>query len=574
VVNNGTDQALHDYLSQQSDINYIKKDRMVFAQAVNTGIKAGNGQYVMILNDDVIVSKGWLKELIGACKEGVGVVGPLSNCDFGWLHQITLTIAGVDLLPGQNTFEQIEPIVQDIYDFRSPYFDTPERDWLAFYCNLIPRAVIDKVGLLNESFTNSGEDVDLCRRIKKMGYRIVQNYQSFVFHMGAVSRKCLELEGYESYHEADKKTNNLLKEIWDKKNVVIYTGPMWHPWDFRNVDEGGIGGSETWAVMLAREFVKLGYRVKVFADCPQPGLKDGEVEYLHYNGYTSYIEQNWIDYFISSRTTDPFNFPVRAGKKFVQAHDVFLLSQREQTHLDKVDRFAVLSKWHWDFLKSYHNIPDSKLVLMANGLDLSRYEQKVERNPYRMFWSSSLDRGLDTLLYLFDYIKKEIPELELHVFYGMFNLEAAAKQRNNPAELKMIEEIKEGLKKPGVFYHDRIGQKELAIEQMKSSLWAYATDFSETFSISAIEAQAAGCPVIASNYAGLQTTVGDSGILIGNGTQGQSYTKEYREEFVKRCVELLTDKEKWQYWSDRGYKNAKKYTWANCALKWKELFEE
>jgi glycosyltransferase involved in cell wall biosynthesis len=211
---------------------------------------------------------------------------------------------------------------------------------------------------------------------------------------------------------------------------------------------------------------------------------------------------------------------------------------------------------------------------MANGLDLSRYEQKVERNPYRIFWSSSLDRGLDTLLYLFDFIKKEIPELELHVFYGMFNLEAAAKQRNNPAELKMIEEIKEGLKKPGVFYHDRIGQKELAVEQMKSSLWAYSTDFTETFSISAIEAQAAGCPVIASNYAGLQTTLGDSGILIGNGTQGQSFTKEYREEFVRRCVELLTDKEKWQYWSDRGYKNIKKYTWANCALKWKELFEE
>jgi glycosyltransferase involved in cell wall biosynthesis len=211
---------------------------------------------------------------------------------------------------------------------------------------------------------------------------------------------------------------------------------------------------------------------------------------------------------------------------------------------------------------------------MANGLDLSRYEQKVERNPYRMFWSSSLDRGLDTLLYLFDFIKKEVLELELHVFYGMFNLEAAAKQRNNPAELKMIEEIKEGLKKPGVFYHDRVGQKELAIEQMKSSLWAYSSDFEESFCITAIEAQAAGCPVIASNYAGLQTTVGNSGILIGDGTKGQSFTKEYREEFVKRCVELLKNRQKWQEWSDKGRENALKYSWTNCALKWDILFKE
>ena len=572
VVNNGNNKELHDYLSAQKNITYLKKDRMVFAQAVNEGIKAGTGQYVMILNDDVIVSQGWLKALIESCKDDVGMVGPLSNCDKTWLHNYDITIGGVPLVPGQNTFDQIEPIISDIYEFRSPYFEMPEREWIAFYCTLIRRDVLDKVGLLNEKYTNSGEDVDLCRRVKKMGYKIIQNYQSFCFHFGAVSRKMLEQEDSGSYYAADKKTNNLLSTIWGKKSVVIYTGPMWHHWDFRNVDIGGIGGSETWAVMLARELTHMGYRVTCFADCALP-IMDGEIEYLHYNQFPSYVEQNWIDYFIASRTTDTFDFPVRAGKKYCQIHDVFLLSDRNKLHLDKVDKFAVLSKWHWDFVKDYHKIPDSKLVLMSNGLDLSRYEQQIERNPYRIFWSSSLDRGLDTLLYLFDFIKKEIPELELHVFYGLFNWSEAAKQRNNPEELKKIEEIKEGLKKPGVFYHDRIGQKELAIEQLKSSLWVYPTDFEETFSITAIEAQAAGCPIIASNYAGLQTTVGDSGILIGNGSKGQSFSKECREEFVKNCVELLKNPNKWQKWSDKGKENALKYSWKNCAFKWKELFE-
>ena len=66
----------------------------------------------------------------------------------------------------------------------------------------------------------------------------------------------------------------------------------------------------------------------------------------------------------------------------------------------------------------------------------------------------------------------------------------------------------------------------------------------------------------------------DSGILIGNGTKGQSYTKEYREKFVAGAVSLLKDKEKWQEWSDKGFKNSEKYSWANVALMWKKLFQE
>ena len=232
VVNNGDNPDVHNYLQQQNDIIYVKKDRMTFAQAVNVGIRAGSSKYVCILNDDVIVSKGWLSALVNACGEGVGAVGPLSNCDKGWLHNYDLSVAGVQLLPGQNTFEQIEPIISQIYDYRSPYSEVPEKDWIAFYCTLIPRSVIDKVGILNERYINSGEDTDLCTRINKMGYRIVQNYQSFVFHFGAVSRRGLEKEDHQRYQEEDRKTQAILRDIWSKPTVGIYSGPSFERWDF------------------------------------------------------------------------------------------------------------------------------------------------------------------------------------------------------------------------------------------------------------------------------------------------------------------------------------------------------
>jgi len=573
IVNNGPDESLHEFLSGQQNIQYIKTGELNFAQACNKGIKAGNGDYVCLLNDDTIVSKGWLRGLVDACVEGIGAVGPLSNCDKGWLHMLDITISGVKLLPGKNTIEQIIPIIKDIYEFKSPWNEKTFHEWIAFYCTLIPRSVINEVGYLDERFNNSGEDVDLCHRITKAGYKIIREQKSFVFHFGAMERKIKEIENHDKYHAMDKKTQIYLNEKYSKQNVVIYSGPMWHKWDFRNIDEGGIGGSETWVVWLARELEKLNYRVKVFADCD--GVNDGTIEYMPYTQYNEYIEQNYIDYFISSRTTDPLKFPIRAGKIYVQIHDIFLLSPKDQLFLDRVDKLCVLSKWHWDFVKAYHGIPDDKMALMANGLDFNRYDNKsIERHPYRMFWSSSPDRGLDTLLYLFDFIKKEIPALELHIFYGFVNWESAARQKNDVQALKKIEDLKKAMNKPGVFNHDRIGQKQLAIEQLKSSLWAYPTAFSETFCITAIEAQRAGCPVVASNYAGLQTTVNASGRLIGNGNDNESYTKEYREKFVQECIDIFKNKDKWNYWSKKGFENTHKYSWSKIALMWQELFKK
>ena len=149
VVNNGDNQEIHDYLQQQADVIYIKQGRMTFAQAVNIGIKAGQSKYVCILNDDVIVSKGWLRELVKSGTSGIGAVGPLSNCDKGWLHNYDINVAGVELLPGINTFEQIEPIQKDLYEVALEASlgkeEIIQRDWVAFYCTLIPRGVINKM---------------------------------------------------------------------------------------------------------------------------------------------------------------------------------------------------------------------------------------------------------------------------------------------------------------------------------------------------------------------------------------------------------------------------------------------
>ena len=274
IIDNGSNNEVKQYLESQGDIIYIRKGRMTFAQAINEGIKATNSKYVCFLNDDTIVSKNWLENMLKSCKNSM--VGVFSNCDKGWLHNESINIDRIDLLPGQNTIYQINQIIPQIYDYKHSGNDK-EQPWIAFYCTLMERDLINKIGLLDDKFINSGEDVDYCYRAKKMGYNIVQCYNSFVFHFGAAGRKVLEAENKEKYQNEQNFTNFYLNDKWKQPNVVIYTGPSWEKWDFRNVDIGGIGGSETWAVMLSREFSKMGYRVKVFTDCYESGIKDGNI---------------------------------------------------------------------------------------------------------------------------------------------------------------------------------------------------------------------------------------------------------------------------------------------------------
>ncbi|MDD5650261.1 MAG: glycosyltransferase family 4 protein [Candidatus Nanoarchaeia archaeon] len=364
------------------------------------------------------------------------------------------------------------------------------------------------------------------------------------------------------YELEDQQNHAYLKEKYDKKTIVFYSGPSFEKWNYNSCETKGIGGSETWAIKLSEEFAKLGYRVLNFADCSIEGKFNG-VNWIHYSKLHDYIEYNYFDCFISSRTTEPFKLKIRSDKKLVICHDIWLNKNKIVPYQEKVDKFLCLSDWHRQFVCNHHGFPLDKVLIVSNGIDITRYKQEVERQPYRLIWSSSLDRGLDTLLYLFDFVKVNIPELELHIFYGIDNWEKTVVYK--PAEKQKIENIKRAMNKPGVFYHGRVGQDRLAEEQLKSSLWCYPTTFTETWCITAIEMMAAGVPIICSNLAALTTTVGDCGILIGNGNINQALTRDCRIQFAHKIIEILKNKEIWKYWSVKGKERAKQFTWKNAA---------
>jgi glycosyltransferase involved in cell wall biosynthesis len=575
AVNGGsTESGVKEYLDSvaASDSRIVVKHldkRSSFAKSCNVGLAMADAQYIAILNSDLIMSKNWLQPLIDeASKENVGLVGPLSNCDFGWLHNINLECVGVKLIPNMY-MNQISPIIKDLYEYK---YDSPEpkertRQWIAFWCVIGRKQVFDKVGFLDDNFINNAEDVDYCNRLRKVGYEIRQRYDSFVFHFGGKIRQISEKQDYKQHHTDNDFSSLYLNEKYSAPLIVIYTGPAWERWSPDSINTTGIGGSETCVVYAAKELKKLGYRVKVFNDCEGMEKDYDGVSYIDYRKFEKFALMNHIDIFISSRLAHPFDFRINSTQNLCWIHDIWLNHDpKYDVRLNKVDKYMVLSPWHHDFFANHHSVPKEKLWITPDGIDLSRFDLSIARNMRKLVYSSSPDRGLDTLLYLFRILKQQLPNLELHVYYGFNNWNAAINQRGNEAEKKWRDQIMEDMKQEGVFDHGRIGQQQLADELCSAGLWLYSSRFTETFAISAVEMQAAGIPIICTDLAALHTTVGSNGVLI----QGDAYDAKVREKFIKEAMEMLTDSEKWNKYSNLGRQNASNYSWDKVILRWKE----
>jgi len=193
----------------------------------------------------------------------------------------------------------------------------------------------------------------------------------------------------------------------------------------------------------------------------------------------------------------------------------------------------------------------------------------IEGCPFPKFvYSSSADRGLDTLLYLFPFIRKEFPQATLHVLYGFNNWNLAIDQRNNEQEKKWRDQIMKDMEQPGVYYHGRVDQDTVAKMYQFADIWFYPSKFTESYCITALEAQMARTVCVCTDLAALHTTVGDRGILL----QGDAYTKEYREQALKEVFAILKDDKRRESLVEKAYQWARQQTWEARAKEWIQIF--
>jgi len=228
------------------------------------------------------------------------------------------------------------------------------------------------------------------------------------------------------------------------------------------------------------------------------------------------------------------------------------------------DRIMGVSQWHSDYLKMVYPFLNN-LKPTRNGIDLLRFSQEVERNPHKVVYSSSPDRGLDMLLSMWPMIVAVVPDAELHVYYGFQNIDRL------PHLSRLRQQWEEMLQKaPRVAWHGRLDQVELAKEFLSAGVWLYPTTFLEVSCITAMEAMAAGVAMLATKCGALPETVGDRGILV----PGQVVSPIYHRMFIGHAVSLLQQEHWRKEWADKGLAHAPMLSWELVAQDWVREFEE
>ena len=103
-----------------------------------------------------------------------------------------------------------------------------------------------------------------------------------------------------------------------------------------------------------------------------------------------------------------------ADHRWLWAHDV-TLGKLTDEDLDGT-KIIALSKWHKDHLQEQY--PTADIFIAGNGIDPERFSEKHKRDPYKLIYASSPDRGLDVVLKGFPKIRSEHPQASLDVYYG------------------------------------------------------------------------------------------------------------------------------------------------------------
>jgi len=199
----GTVEYLRKLIKERPNYKLIENhENKGFAVGNNQGVAIATGEYVMLLNNDVLVSAGWLESLVESLEidKNIGMVGPITNSISG--RQQVNKIPYTD----EQEFYKFAQEIRRTYKGRL----TP-RYRVAGFAVLMRKALYEEVGGLDESFgTGNYEDDDLCLKVSKKGYAIMVDESVFIHHY----RSQTFIDNKINYRDSLSVNGSKFKEKW------------------------------------------------------------------------------------------------------------------------------------------------------------------------------------------------------------------------------------------------------------------------------------------------------------------------------------------------------------------------
>jgi GT2 family glycosyltransferase len=217
LIDNGSQEPTRKYLesvsSQYPDTVklIVNKVNLGNTAAGVQGMKYSDADYACILDNDTIVCKGWLSEMIKIAQSSdkIGIVNPNSN-SFG-LHKsegMSLESFSIDLLK-ENAGRSVEIGAA------------------VGFCYLVKRKVINEIGCWDERFSPGYfEDTEYSMRAKKYGYKSVIAQGAYVFHDEHASFKSKEQK--KRFEKLFNESREKFYALYGRPERILFalTGPV------------------------------------------------------------------------------------------------------------------------------------------------------------------------------------------------------------------------------------------------------------------------------------------------------------------------------------------------------------
>lgn len=184
--NASTDDSVSFVKSKYPQIGIIElKKNWGFAAGYNKALEQIKAEYYVLLNSDVEVTEKWVEPIvelmdqnpdIGACQPKIRAYNQRDEFEYAGAAGGFIDKWGYPLCRGRifNVFEKDH----------GQYDDVREIFWASGAAMFVRSSVYKKAEGLDEDFFAHMEEIDLCWRMKNMGYRVYFHYQSLVFHVG------------------------------------------------------------------------------------------------------------------------------------------------------------------------------------------------------------------------------------------------------------------------------------------------------------------------------------------------------------------------------------------------------
>jgi GT2 family glycosyltransferase len=244
IIDNGSDeQKAKEYLKSLQGNGLIKIEIFYnetnegFPRAMNKGLRYSSAPYVCLLNNDTLVTEGWLEDMLNIARQNpqIGILNPSSNT--------------FNRYPDKG--ESLDSFAERLKSQKGKWAETGS---CVGFCMLIKREVIEKIGLLDESFGMAyAEDKDYCRRAQEAGYICARTKGSYVYHIGDQTFR--ELPGRD---ELFKQNTEILHKRWGRPQRIIYVVGSYNEDYFQRIrqDSRCKANRDSWVWILLRGSLK------------------------------------------------------------------------------------------------------------------------------------------------------------------------------------------------------------------------------------------------------------------------------------------------------------------------------